>query len=296
LIPALRKWGAGQNILSYVEEHKNKSGTPTMGGVAFVFASIITTSIFVRKADRTDILCIVIPLAYTCVGLLDDYWKKKRKANLGLRAWQKLAFQSCIALLAGAYCWKRGLTALHLPFMNTVFDIGAWIFPLSVFTFLGTVNAVNLTDGLDGLASAVSVPFFLVLGILLLIQNGSSTLVLLSFSLVGGLLAYLLFNVPPASIFMGDTGSLALGGFASSIAIFTGNTLYIAVLGVMYVVSTLSVILQVVYFKLTNGKRVFLMSPFHHHLQKKGYSESKISYSYFAVTLLVGVAVIASLL
>ena len=148
-------------------------------------------------------------------------------------------------------------------------ELGLWVLPLSVFVFLATVNAVNLTDGLDGLASGVSVPFFLSLGIIVSMQQSGSTIPTLCFALVGALLAYLLFNVPPASVFMGDTGSLSLGGFAACIGVFTGNALYIAIVGLPFVFSVISVIIQVIYYKATGGKRVFLMSPVHHHFQQK---------------------------
>jgi len=150
------------------------------------------------------------------------------------------------------------------------------------------VNAVNLTDGLDGLAASSSIPFFACLGVLISVQKGFSYLSILSFCLMGALLGYLFFNTSPASVFMGDTGSLALGGFAAAIAIFTGNVLYIAVVGLVFVISVISVILQVIYYKATKGKRIFLMAPIHHHFQQKGFSESKISYAYFIITLLLG--------
>ncbi len=267
-----------------------------MGGLAFVPATVLATVLFMRNVDRTDVLCIVIGLAYMGVGFLDDFLKKKHKENLGLRAWQKFVFQSCIAVLAGIYCFRNGLTGLYLPFSGRWIYIGVWIVPLAVLAFVATVNAVNLTDGLDGLASGSSVPFFLVFGILIWLEQGKTSFVTLCFALVGALIAYLLFNTPPARVFMGDTGSLALGGFVSAIAVFTGNTLYIAVIGCMFVWTTVSVILQVIYFKLTKGKRIFLMSPFHHHLQQKGYSESNISYAYFTVTLIAGVFAILSIL
>ncbi len=288
LIPLLRKWKAGQNILSYVKEHKSKSGTPTMGGTAFLSASVLVALFFVPKAEKTTLLCIVIGLAYMTVGLLDDFMKKKHGKNLGLRAWQKLLFQTLIALFSAFYCLQANLTTLYLPFSGKGVALGGWLFPLSVFVFLSTVNAVNLTDGLDGLAAGVSVPFFAFFGVLLALQDRSGGAIL-SFCLTGALLAYLCFNVSPASVFMGDTGSLGLGGFAAAIALFSGNALYIPLVGICFVFSVISVLLQVIYYKATGGKRIFLMSPVHHHFQQKGYSESKISYVYFVVTLLLGI-------
>lgn len=288
LIPLLKRWKAGQNILVYVEEHKKKGGTPTMGGIAFVFAAVLTAILFIRRVEKTVIVCLAIGLAYMAVGLLDDFLKRKHKENLGLKAWQKFVFQAFIAIFSGIYCLRAGLTKLYIPFFNLTLEIGFWMLPLAVFVFLAAVNAVNLTDGLDGLAAGVSVPFFAVIGILIYLQKGSETVALLSFCLTGALIAYLLFNVFPASVFMGDTGSLALGGFAASISVFTGNVLYLAVVGVCFVFSVISVLMQVIYYKATGGKRVFLMAPVHHHFQKKGFSESRIAYAYFTVTLILG--------
>ena len=289
LIPILRRLKAGQNILVYVQEHKNKSGTPTMGGLAFVFSATIATAIFVKKADKTLIITFAIALSYMSVGFLDDFLKRKHKQNLGLTARQKFAFQTCIAVFAGIYCYRAGLSNLYLPFTKIFLRLSWGIIPLSVFVFLATVNAVNLTDGLDGLASGVSIPFFVFFGVLILLQNGAGTLSMVCFALSGALFAYLLFNSSPASVFMGDTGSLALGGFASCVGVFSGNALYIAVVGLGFVVSVISVVIQVIYYKVTGGKRVFLMSPLHHHFQQKGYSETKIAYAYSVLTLMLGI-------
>lgn len=296
LIPILRRFKAGQNILSYVKEHKKKSGTPTMGGLAFVLAAVVTSAIFVKQPSRIFLLTLAIGLAYMVVGLIDDALKQKHKENLGLRAWQKFAFQTAIAVLAGIACIRFNRTAMYIPFTDRQIQLGVWVLPLTVFVFLATVNAVNLTDGLDGLAASVSVPYFLSFATLIYLQNGETAIGILCFALAGALVAYLLFNVSPASVFMGDTGSLALGGFAACIGCFSGNTLHIAVIGAPFVLSVVSVIIQVVYFKATKGKRVFLMSPIHHHFQKKGYSESKISYAYGLVTVLLGALCVACII
>ncbi len=288
LIPLLRRWKAGQNILVYVKEHKGKSGTPTMGGIAFVLAAVITAVLFVSKAEQTFIVSIVIGLSYMIVGLLDDFFKQKHKENLGLRAWQKFLFQAIIAVFSGIYCIRAEKTFLNIPFLGISFDVGYWILPLIIFVFLATVNAVNLTDGLDGLAAGTSIPFFLSIGILVFLQGGASPMTVLSFALVGAISAYLLFNAHPASIFMGDTGSLALGGFAATISCFTGNLLYVAVIGFCFVLSVISVIIQVIYYKVTRGKRVFLMAPIHHHFQQKGYSETRIACAYSIITFMLG--------
>ena len=288
LIPVLRKLKAGQNILVYVKEHKGKGGTPTMGGIAFVLATILSVILFSKGWDRKLTVTLAVGLSFMIVGLLDDFLKRKHKENMGLRAWQKFLFQLGIAVFCGIYCYRAEITRLYFPFVNKTFDIGWWIIPTAVFVFLATVNAVNLTDGLDGLAAGTSVPFFGIIGVLILLQNGSHGLALVSFCLMGSLFAYLLFNVHPASVFMGDTGSLALGGFASCICVFSGNTLYVPILGVCFVFSVISVIVQVIYYKATGGKRVFLMAPIHHHFQQKGFSESRIAYAYFLITLFLG--------
>lgn len=288
LIPVLRRLKAGQNILVYVKEHKNKSGTPTMGGLAFIAAAALSVALFTKTYSKTLIVTLAVGLAYMTVGLLDDYLKRRRKENLGLRAWQKFTFQFFIAVFVGIYCLRAGLTKLYLPFSSVALEIGWGVVPLAVFVFLATVNAVNLTDGLDGLASAASIPFFASFGVLISLQGGAADMPTVCFALVGALLGYLLFNVSPASVFMGDTGSLALGGFAACIGVFTGNALYIAVIGITFVTSVISVVLQVIYYKATGGKRIFLMAPIHHHFQEKGFSESKIAYAYFIITLIIG--------
>lgn len=269
--------------MSYVKEHKSKAGTPTMGGLAFVIAGVISAIIFEKNKNRAFVLSVVVGLAYMAVGILDDLSKKRKGKNEGLTVAQKLVFQTFVAIFAGIYCMRANL-GLNVPIFGNV-KIGFWALPLSVFVFLATVNCVNLTDGLDGLAAGASLPYFLFLGILSAQTKG---LTVLCFSLCGALGAYLLFNSFPASVFMGDTGSLALGGFASALAILSGNTLYIPLLGAPFVLSGITVLMQVIYYKATKGKRIFLMTPVHHHFQMKGYSETKIAYAYAVVSTLFG--------
>lgn len=291
-IPLLRKLHAGQNILHYVKEHEKKSGTPTMGGLAFIFAAVISTLIFSSELDRTLLVSLVVGLAFMFVGFLDDYLKKKRKENLGLTPIQKIVFQTLTAILASFYAVRAGLTTVKIPFLNVETDLGWWLLPVSVVVFLATVNCVNLTDGLDGLAAGACAPTFLFFGLLIGMTEGGN-LSVLSVAVSAALFGYLAFNSPPASVFMGDTGSLALGGFLSCIGVFSGNFLYIAIVGACFVLSGASVIIQVAYFKITKGKRVFKMTPIHHHFQQSGYAESKISYAYFAVTLLIAALCLA---
>jgi len=288
-IPLLKKIGAGQNILSYVKEHEKKGGTPTMGGLAFVFAACVVslTSAAIHGADKSYFVLLAIGLGYMLVGFLDDLMKKLRGKNLGLRAYQKILFQIAVAVLASVYCCLNGLTALKIPYTNLSFDIGWGMLPLGVVVFVATTNGVNLTDGLDGLAGSICAFFFIFLGLLLMLQGENEDIVTLSFCLTGALAAYLVFNNYRASIFMGDTGSLALGGFAAATSLFSGNALIIPILGIMFVLSSISVIMQVIYYKKT-GKRIFLMAPIHHHFQEKGYAEGKIAYAYAITTAVLG--------
>ncbi len=286
LIPLLKRLKFGQNILSYVKEHACKSGTPTFGGLIFIPSAIVACLPFLMGGHRDFLVAVTIGLAYMLVGIMDDALKKIHRENKGLTGWQKLFFQTAVAVFAGFYCMQTGASRMEIPFWGKTVEMGFWTLPISVFVFLATVNAVNLTDGLDGLAAGTSTPFFFALGCLVLpMANGLSTL---CFALVGALLAYLLFNNHRASVFMGDTGSLGLGGFAAAIALLGGKAFYLPILGVMFVVSVISVVVQVIYYKASGGKRIFRMSPIHHHFQQLGYSEGKIAYAYSVITALMG--------
>ena len=286
-IPVLKRLGAGQNILHYVKEHAKKSGTPTMGGLGFVLAAATVALILNKGADKPFYVALSVGLGYLFVGFLDDLLKKRRKDNLGLRPYQKIIFQLAVAVIASVYCCLNGLTVLRIPYSTLAYDVGWGMLPLGVFVYLATVNGVNLTDGLDGLAGSTSAVFFLMLGALITLQGESASVSGLCFALTGALCGFLVFNVNRASIFMGDTGSLSLGGFAASSALLTGNVLAIPFVGIMFVLSSISVMMQVIYYKRT-GKRIFLMAPIHHHFQQKGHTEGKIAYAYAAVTALVG--------
>lgn len=290
-IPLLKKLNARQYILGYVEEHKSKGGTPTMGGLAFLLAAALCSLLFGLFADKLAAVALTFGLAYMGVGFLDDFLKFRFRRNLGLKAYQKIVFQIVVAVIAGVFCYLNELTVLHIPFTRISFDIGIWIIPLAAFAFVAATNCVNLTDGLDGLAASVSFWYFAALAALIFILSGTQALPLARLCLVlcGVLAGYLLFNTNKASVFMGDTGSLGLGGFVASVSAFSGNLLYIAVIGIMFVCSGISVILQVIYYKRTKN-RIFLMAPLHHHFQKKGYSESKIVYAYSLVTAAAGLA------
>ncbi len=289
LIPVLRRLKAGQNILQYVKEHKDKGGTPTMGGLAFLPAAALSALLLCRGADKPFLVSIAVGLGFLAVGFLDDLLKKLRGKNLGLRPYQKVFFQLAVSVIASVYCCLNGLTVLYLPYTRLAFDIGWYMLPLGVVVYLATVNSVNLTDGLDGLAGSTCMVFFAATGVLLFLQNGDGQLSLLCFCLTGALAAYLIFNTSRASVFMGDTGSLSLGGFAASIALFSGNALILLISGACFVLSSISVIVQVVYYKKT-GRRVFLMAPIHHHFQEKGFQEAKIAYAYAILTAVLGIS------
>lgn len=306
LIPWLKRTQTKQEILKYVEEHKQKAGTPTMGGIAFLLAAVSAYLLFCDSSNSLALMSLAVTLGYGVVGFLDDFIKIKFKRNLGLRAYQKAALQLAVALIVGFFCLNNPLIdgEFVIPFLDATVNFGIWTVPFVVFVFLATTNGVNLTDGMDGLAGSVSCVFFGVMAILLAVSSVSFdtggmityaeeyfNLALFSFSLFGALLAYLIFNVFPAKIFMGDTGSLALGGAVACVAAFSKNSLLIPLVGVMFVVSVVSVILQVARFKLTR-KRFFLMAPYHHHLQMKGMSEPRIVCVYTAITLIMGILVL----
>lgn len=296
-VPALKKIKAGQPILKYVETHKDKNGTPTMGGLFFIIPSSIVFMLCGGKS-RLAAVTVTIGLAFMTVGFIDDFLKIKRKNNEGLKPYQKMLFLGVIAIFAGAFAYVNGLTVFYLPFTVKVFDAGVFTVPLVAVVFIAMTNSVNLTDGLDGLAASVSFTY-LVFSIALICAEKSvfgyiyfkpeeyDGLCGYASAIAGGLLAFLLFNSSKASVFMGDTGSLSLGGILGAVSVFSSNGLFIPVIGFAFVTSSLSVIIQVLHFKRT-GKRVFLMSPLHHHFQMKGYSETKISFAYSVVTGILG--------
>lgn len=287
LTPLLRRLKAGQYILGYVKEHKSKNGTPTMGGLAFISAIIIVSLIFYRFDNKTVNLTLMTTAGFMAVGFLDDFLKIYRRENEGLKPYQKIIFQLAISVIAAVYCYLNGITRLNVPFGGGLsFDIKWGIIPLVIFIFLASVNCVNLTDGLDGLAGGTCLAYLASFGAILYIGENSSSQ--LCFIAVGALAAFLCFNTSRASLFMGDTGSLALGGLIACVTVFSGNALYLPFIGIMFVLSGISVIVQVIYYKRT-GRRVFLMAPLHHHFQMKGHSECKISYAYALVTALIGI-------
>lgn len=302
LLPVLRKAKAGQEILQYVTEHSDKQGTPTMGGIAFILAIVAAACIFCNLKNRPTLVILAVFVAYGVVGFLDDFIKIRFKHNQGLKAYQKILIQLAIAILVALYVYGDVAIGdkLRVPFTDIQVKIGFWAIPLVVFIYLACTNGVNLTDGLDGLASSTTICFLAGMAVLLkreLVSLESigdtyayaQTQDVITLCLVscGALAAFLLLNINRACVFMGDTGSLALGALVACSAIFTRMSLFIPIIGLMFVVSCVSVIMQVVYFKITKGKRIFLMAPYHHHLQKKGLSEPRICAIYSAVTVCI---------
>lgn len=306
LLPVLRSLKIGQPILKYVNTHKDKNGTPTMGGLFFIISAIISFAIFGGLKSRIALVSAVIGLAFMVVGFLDDFIKIKTKNNQGLKAYQKILFQVAIALSAGFFAFDNGITLFHIPFNQNAVNLGVFTVPVVALIFVAITNSVNLTDGLDGLAGGVSVVYLIILAVLIGLQTVAlNTLYLLpeeyysmqlfAVCVVGALLGFLVFNVSKAKVFMGDTGSLALGGIIGSLSVFSSNSFFIPLIGITFVLSSISVIVQVFFFKITK-KRVFLMAPLHHHFQMKGYSEAKISYLYVLITIVVGLISIISYL
>ena len=296
-IPVLRKMKAGQPILKYVKTHEMKNGTPTMGGLFFILPLSAVFFAFNGLSSRIATVSVAIGLFYMFIGFLDDFLKIKLKHNEGLKPYQKIIFQTAIAFLAGAFAFMNGLSVIYIPFVKTTVDIGYFIIFAVAFIFIAITNSVNLTDGLDGLAGSVSVFYAIFIVAIISLEKGFGTqylkadeyngISLLSFALIGAIIGFLIFNVPKAKVFMGDTGSLSLGAFLGALSSFSGNILFIPILGAAFVWSSLSVIIQVVHFKRTK-KRVFLMAPFHHHLQMKGLSETQKSFYYSVFTVITG--------
>lgn len=302
VISLLKREKIKQTILHYVENHASKNGTPTMGGIIFLLSISIVAYIFFQGEKMLAGISLLVFMAYGLTGFLDDFIKFKFKRNLGLRAYQKILFQLAIAVTISIFAYKNQYIGgkLLVPFSDITIDVGWWIIPIIVFVFLACTNSVNLTDGLDGLASSTTMCYtisivavmFLMLATRLdtasaLYISEYKNLIILGFVVIGAMLCFLVFNCFPAKIFMGDTGSLALGAFVACIAIYSRMTLYIPIFGFMFVLSALSVIIQVAYYKMTK-KRVFLMAPLHHHFEKKGVHEVRISVVYSIITILIG--------
>lgn len=287
ILPELKKKHIGQNIRQEgPKSHYAKAGTPTMGGIIFILAVLIMNIIGNKFSLDTRIL-ILSTLAFSAVGFIDDFRKLIKKRSLGLTAKEKIILQVFISLvicLITYFTNKTRITELMLilPLEKTV-HVGLWGLPIMMIILIGTVNAVNLTDGLDGLASSVSIPVFLTFAILSENMENKVFAVIFAASLVG----FLFYNSNPASVFMGDTGSMAIGGAVAGLALNMGLSIFLLIIGGVYVMETLSVIIQVISYKTRNKKRVFLMTPIHHHFELKGYKETKIVTAFTNVSILL---------
>lgn len=287
LIPFLRKLKVGQTEREELESHQVKTGTPTMGGIMILIAVSVTSVIFLRDYPRI-IPILFLTVGFGIIGFLDDYLKVVLRRPDGLLAWQKMLLQIVVTSIFAYYLLHYtdvSLTML-LPFSGGKYlDLGWLAVPFLYIVVIGTVNGVNFTDGLDGLASSVTVlvaVFFTVVAV-----GMNSGIEPITCAVVGALMGFLLFNVYPASVFMGDTGSLALGGFVAATAYMLQMPLFIVIVGLIYLVEVLSVILQVGYFKLTHGKRIFKMAPIHHHFELCGWSETRVVAVFSIITALL---------
>lgn len=282
-IDYLKKHMYGQYIREEApERHNKKAGTPTMGGIIIVLPALIGAVISLIMNQSTTLPAFIVLLTFalfTFIGFKDDFSKINKKTNKGLSAWQKLLLQIVIAAIPAFYCAHTG--AKIISFLNFNFDLGVFYPIFAIFVIIGTSNAVNLTDGLDGLASGLSV---LTLSAITLICAllGRPDLAIISAAVAGSSLGFLYFNKHPAQIFMGDTGSLALGGVIGTLAVIGKFELWLLLIGIVFIIETLSVMLQVASFK-TTGKRIFKMSPIHHHFELLGWPEKKVVYTFWGI-------------
>jgi phospho-N-acetylmuramoyl-pentapeptide-transferase len=286
-IPLLRKFKFGQSIREEgPQSHLKKAGTPTMGGVIFIVSTLLVTAAAVRNPGDEAMIALYALVAFGVIGAMDDSLKIIRKKNLGLRAYQKMVLLLAVSGIFGYYAANNPEigTSVIIPFAGTSFDLGIMFIPFIIFYFVSVTNAVNLTDGLDGLASTVTLvvmAFFTVVSLMM----GHYTLAIFCGAVAGSLLGFLKFNAFPAQVFMGDTGSLALGGAVAAAAMILKLPLIILLVGAIYVLEALSVVLQVSSFKLTK-KRIFKMAPIHHHFELSGWHETKVV-SMFSIATVV---------
>ncbi len=292
LVPALRRWKAGQAIKEDGPTwHMSKQGTPTMGGLMFIAAVAIVVLVLngpaILSGDLTSVFVLLFALVFGLIGFIDDYAKIKKKENTGLTAGWKFLLQLAVAIAFLALLRLEGHLSpnLYVPFLNVSVSL-PWIVYLifAAFVIVGCVNAVNLTDGLDGLAGSVTLPVAVFFAVLSAWWDRGPVGVFAG-ALAGGLLGFLVYNFYPAKVFMGDTGSLFLGGAVCGMAFALDAPLVLVPVGIIYIVETLSDILQVGYFKLTHGKRIFRMAPLHHHLELGGWSEVRIVLTFTGITV-----------
>ncbi len=301
LIRLLKKYRIGKQIrVDGPSSHMVKMGTPTMGGLMMIIPVLLITAALnlpnLRGLDligRSILLPMGVMLAYGILGAVDDLAGVRGTRGTGLLARYKFLWQVLIALVAAlGLHFALGLRSVAIPTIPYKIDIGLWYLPVAVFIIVGSTNAVNLTDGLDGLAGGTVAIAFTAYGIIAYLQ-GQVYLVNFCFTVVGATLAFLWYNAHPAMLFMGDTGSLALGATLGTVALMTGQWLLLPVVGIIFVAEALSDILQVVYFKLTKGKRIFKMAPIHHHFELKGWSEVQVTLRFWFIAMLAAMLGVA---
>ncbi len=299
LIPYLKSKKMGQKILEIGPRwHKSKEGTPTMGGLSFLVAislvcATLFTAIYLRTKDKSllfPVICLVFAIMNSVIGMIDDRTKFAKNKNEGLLSWQKYLLQLIVTALFLFVSSHFSLidTALYIPFLKMTLELGFFYYIFAAVLITGVVNSVNLADGIDGLAAsetAVVAAFFSAVAL----RAGNKGLSVMSGSTLGGCLGFLVYNFYPARVFMGDTGSLFLGALVTSMAFLIANPLIIVICGFAYIMEAISDILQVGYFKLTHGKRLFKMAPIHHHFEKCGWSEIKIVTVFTSATLVLSV-------
>ncbi|MCI8668337.1 MAG: phospho-N-acetylmuramoyl-pentapeptide-transferase [Lachnospiraceae bacterium] len=289
IIPFLKKLKFGQNVREEgPKEHLKKTGTPTMGGL-IILSSIVLTSLLFFKNNRQIIPVLFVTLGFGLIGFLDDYIKIVMKRSMGLRAWQKMLFQIVITAVFACYLTKYSnvSTKMLIPFtggfeQGKYLEVGILFVPMLFFVVIGTVNGANFTDGLDGLATGVTIMIAVFFTVISMVHHAG--LETITGAVAGSLLGFLLFNVYPARVFMGDTGSLALGGFVASTAYMMQMPIFLLIIAFVYLMEVISVMLQVSYFKATKGKRIFKMAPIHHHFELCGWSETRVVTVFATVT------------
>lgn len=285
LLPALRRLKFGQFVRDDgPQSHLSKTGTPTMGGVMF-FLTLPAAMLAAKSVTAESWLALFLFLGLGAIGFADDFLKIRKRQSEGLTAKQKLLGQLLAAAVFAALVWRLRGGGLWIPFIEKSLDLGVLYIPWAAFIVVGTANAVNLTDGLDGLASGVTL--IVSLAYLILCRAWELDAVgWFAAGMAGTCLGFLVFNIHPAKVFMGDTGSLALGGGVAALALLTGTELLLPLLGVIYVAEVVSDILQVAYFKRTGGRRLFRMAPLHHHFELGGWSENRVVGTFWSVTFL----------
>lgn len=300
MVPFLHKIKFGQTIREVGPSwHKNKQGTPTMGGIMFIIGSSVAAVIciaflWLNGGAETQLMFVkvmagaLMAVGFGIVGFLDDYISIKKHRNLGLTEIQKLILQF---IIVGAYLLSvalaGGTTETVIPFVGSV-DLGFFYYILAAVFIVGMVNAVNFTDGIDGLNTSVTLVVALVFSVIAMLLNRVG-LSLYAAAIVGAMIGFLFWNANPAKVFMGDTGSLFLGGAVCALAFGVDMPILLILIGIIYIVEILSVVLQVTYFKISHGKRIFKMAPIHHHFEMCGWNENKICFVFSGVTLLAGI-------